>query len=104
MKKGDIIIISAVLALAVAIGVFYFSGKNNATTVEISRNNKVLYSLPLSEDNEIDINTNTIIIKNGSVWVENANCKNQICVNHKPINQKGEIIACLPNKVIVEIK
>lgn len=104
MKKGDIIIISAVLALAVAIGVFYFSGKNNATTVEISRNNKVLYSLPLSEDNEIDINTNTIIIKNGSVRVENAKCKNQICVNHKPINQKGEIIACLPNKVIVEIK
>ncbi len=104
MKKGDIIIISAVLILAVIIALFYFFSRDNGITVMVSKDNEVIYSVPLNEDTVIDIETNIITIKDGKVFVSEAKCKNQICVKHKPITEKGEVIACLPNKVIIEIE
>ena len=47
--------------------------------------------------------SNTIRIQNGSVTVEEANCSNQVCVQHDPIREPGEQIVCLPHGVVVEI-
>ena len=44
------------------------------------------------------------VIQNGEVFMENSNCKNQICVKHKKISRSGESIICLPNKVIIQTK
>ena len=104
MKKGDVIIaLSVFLAAVIMLFVISFGG-DNGKTVKISRDNKVIHTAPLDSDNTFDIKTNLIEIKKGRVWVKSADCKNQICVNHKPISQKGEVIACLPNKVIIEIE
>ncbi len=104
MKKGDIIIISIILAIAFISGLFFLFGGSKGQKVVISQNNKTLYEISLHEEKKINLKTNLIIIKNGKVYVEEANCANQICVNHKPISKKGETIACLPNKVLIEIK
>lgn len=105
MKKGDIIIAFCVLFVAIVafITVFFFPSKT-AETVVVSKNNKIIYEVKLSEDREIDLGTNTLQIKDGKAKVIWADCKNQICVNHKEIFKKGESIVCLPNKIIVEIK
>ena len=104
MKKGDIIIILSVLGLILALSLFLFFGKDNGALVTVTRNSEVIKSVPLNEDTVIDIETNIIIVKDGKAFVSEANCKNQVCVNHKPITEKGEVIACLPNKVIIEIE
>ncbi|MBR7133913.1 MAG: NusG domain II-containing protein [Clostridia bacterium] len=104
MKKGDIAVILSVLAVtAAAFCIIRFTGVRG-TTVKISQNNTTLYELSLFEDKKIALSGNTVEIKNGAVSVISADCKNQICVNHKAISKKGESIACLPNKVIVEIE
>ena len=103
MKKGDIIIVSIVLLTAVVMLLFFLIGGTNAKTVTISKNNEVIHNAPLSADATYDLETNIIKIEKEKVWVESATCKNQVCVNHKPISKKGEVIACLPNKVIIEI-
>ena len=72
--------------------------------VIIKQNNKVLYELSIYENKVIELEGNTVEIKNGKVDVINATCKNQICVKHKIIDEKGESIVCLPNRVVVEIK
>lgn len=103
MKKGDLIIVlSVLLAAAICFG-FVFFGGNTGKKVKISQNNKGVYSGILSEDKTIDLGTNKVEIKNGKIKMVHANCKNQICVNHKEISKKGESIICLPNKIIVEI-
>ena len=62
---------------------------------------------PLGEDKEIDISRygheNIVIIEDNTVYMDYSNCKNQICVHTGEISDKGEIIVCLPNYVIVEI-
>ena len=45
-----------------------------------------------------------LIIKDGEVYMQEADCPNQICVHHSPISHKGETIVCLPNRVIIEIR
>ena len=104
MKKGDFIIIASVLIIASALLFAVKFSFGNKKTVVISENNKEIYSVPLSTDKTFKLKGNTVEIKNGKVKVINADCKNQICVNHKSICEKGESIVCLPNRVIVQIK
>ncbi|MBQ9965100.1 MAG: NusG domain II-containing protein [Clostridia bacterium] len=105
MKKGDYIIIAVAIASVILSGILAFSLFGSAaTSVTVSQNNKVVYSGNINTDNEITLGTNTIVINSGAVYMKDATCKNQICVNHKKISKKGESITCLPNKVLVEVE
>ena len=105
MKKGDYIIIAVAIASVVLSGILAFSLFGSAaTSVTVSQNNKVVYSGNINTDNEITLGTNTIVINSGTVYMKDATCKNQICVNYKKISKKGESITCLPNKVLVEVE
>lgn len=105
VKKGDIIIIISTLALSVTVFItmFFFYDKN-AQTVTVKKENAIIYEEKLSKDREINLGTNILQIKDSKVKMIYADCKNQICVNHKEISKKGESIICLPNKIVVEIK
>lgn len=46
---------------------------------------------------------NLLCITAGSVRMESADCRDQICVHHKPISGSRESIICLPHKLVVEI-
>lgn len=46
---------------------------------------------------------NTVRIQDGQVDVTEADCSNQVCVDHDPIAHVGEQIVCLPHGMVVEI-
>lgn len=104
LKKGDILIIASVLLISAVSSAFIFTGKNTGKTVTVQENNSTVYSGSLFENKTIELEGNTVVIENGSVFISNADCKNQICVNHMPITAGGESIICLPNQVLVEIE
>lgn len=104
LKKGDIVIIVSVLAMILASSALLFLGKESGRTVTVKENNEVVYKGSLYENKVIELEGNTVEIKDGAVTVAQADCKNQICVNHAAITKKGESIICLPNKVIAEIE
>lgn len=103
LKKGDILIISSILMLALVSSALIFTRPRTGNTVSVKENNELVYKGSLFENKVIRLDGNTVEIKNGKVSVTQADCKNQICVNHKAITEKGESIICLPNKVIAEI-
>ena len=104
MKRGDLIAAAAVLSAAAA--VFLITGifSKKAETVTVSQNNSAVYSGSIKTDKRIELSGNTVVIKDGFAYMEEANCKNQICVRHKKISRSGESIVCLPNQVIIEIE
>ena len=104
LKKGDIVIIITVLALIIASSALLLFGKGEGKTVTVKENNETVYKGSLYENKVIELKGNTVEIKDGAVTVIKADCKNQICVNHKPISKKGESIICLPNKVLAEVE
>ncbi|MBE6779994.1 MAG: NusG domain II-containing protein [Ruminococcaceae bacterium] len=104
MKKADkklIIVLAAVGVIALA-AVLLCSQKG--TRVVITQDKKQLFSGSLYYNQTIELGTNVVEIKNGSVDVVSATCKNKVCVNHKKITKKGEQIVCLPNKIIITVK
>lgn len=60
-------------------------------------------------DQEIErINTweksyNLLAISGDRVWMEAADCRDQVCVHHVPVSTGGESIICLPHRLVVEI-
>lgn len=62
----------------------------------------------LEQDRVIPIETewdgyNELVIKDGAVFMQEANCADRICVRHKAITKNGESIICLPHGVYVEV-
>lgn len=46
---------------------------------------------------------NLITVVNGTVVMDAADCRDQICVHHRPIMSERESIICLPHKLVVEM-
>ncbi len=106
MKKNDLLLIGCLVLIAGLSSLFYFFAKtdeNAQVIITIDGQNYGTYLL--KEETQIDIKgKNTLYIKNGRVQMVDADCKDQICVHHKPISKSGESIICLPNKLIVTVE
>lgn len=46
---------------------------------------------------------NLLVLSENGVAMEAADCRDQICVNHRPVSRGGESIICLPHRLVVEI-
>ena len=107
-RKNDILILVVLLILAVA-GFFAFrffkSGEGNSVLVTVD--GELLGEYELEDDSMVKIEGKVgeciLVIEDGMAYMNEADCPNQICVNHSPISFKGETIVCLPNRVIIEI-
>lgn len=47
---------------------------------------------------------NLLAVTDGRVTMEAADCRDQICVRHIPIQNDRESIICLPNQLVIEIR
>ena len=104
MKKGDIAVICSVAVAFVLSIVLLIPFSKQGSRVVVKQDNKIVYNESININKTVDTGTNTVIIKDGIVYISDATCKNQVCVNTGKISKKGESIISLPNKVIVEIK
>lgn len=109
VKKGDIIIIAAVLCISALLFLCINLLANTGSYANIEVDGSIVASLPLNIDTVYNVEidgrvTNIVEIKNKSAKVISAECPDKICVNHKSISKSGESIICLPNKVIVTVE
>lgn len=105
MKKNDIILALTVLAAAGFIFLYQLLSDNDPDQVTISVDGEIYGTYDLNTDRTIQCGaTNRIVINNGKVAMEWADCPDQICVHHIPISKNGESIICLPNHVVVSVE
>ncbi|MGN0241266.1 MAG: NusG domain II-containing protein [Candidatus Weimeria sp.] len=110
ISKKSIIVIAVILALLGLFCVFFYSTRTQGNTVVVTHDGKQVGAYPLDKDRTIVIRdsngkvTNTVVIKNGEVYMKSADCPDQICVHQGRKSKNGESITCLPNKVFVEVK
>ena len=107
MKKTDLLLVVLALVAAAGIWLFYSAGADHGKGAEITVDGEREAFLPLDEDGSIRIETedgyNVVTVKDGEVFVTEADCRDQICVDHKKVSKTGETIVCLPHKLVVEI-
>ena len=116
MKKGDKIvgiILLVVVIITLSVTAIYKSGiKGSENIAVIKRSGKVLRTIDLNkvvEPQEFTIKTdngnyNTISVKHNSIRIIAADYPHKECVKSGWISKPGELIVCLPYKLIINIE
>ncbi len=112
MKKNDVILAAAFLALALAaygaVALYSASGEKGGEAV-VFLDGEEYGRYPLEKDATVEVSLpdgrrNVLKIADGKADMTEATCPDKICVNHRPIGKTGESLICLPNRVVVEIQ
>lgn len=105
IKRKDAILILVIIIIAsIGFGVkFLFAEKGGTVTITVDGNEYGTYSLEKNQEIDID-GHNTVVIEDGVVHMEDADCPDKLCIKQGEIDSNGQKIVCLPNKTVVEVK
>lgn len=114
MRRGDkILIIIILFAIALGYGIRWYNDykyRNSESIVSIEIDGKLYKSfdlkkakdevilLPLKDDEHSEVE-----FKQGKVRIKYADCPDKICVKTGWISKPGEMIVCIPYKVVIRI-
>lgn len=110
MRKGDLIVAAAVLLLAGILTLFLLPRQEQALTVQVMQDGKVLLSRPLSEIGEpvlfeIDGEFPLVLeLSKQGVQVAETSCPGEDCLHTGTITDAGRQVICLPNRLIVTLQ
>ena len=107
LKKADLLLFFAVLITGAGVLLVRHLSLDRGGRVEVSVDGEVVLSAALDEELDEEISSpfgsNTLVIEQGRAYIKEADCKDKICVRHKPVSEVSETIICLPHKLVVEV-
>lgn len=113
INKYDIALIIAIIAVNVLILIYgsFNTVEKGQKIAYVYSDNKLVgeYTLTDNYDTEFTVKLgssdyNTVHIEDGKIWIHDATCPDKICLSQGKISNDGELIVCLPNKLLVQIK
>ena len=107
IKKGDILIVAAVVIIAGLFVLWQSINKNNLTAV-ITVDGEIIQTVNLSAKEEAVIIPDTepevkIVAENGYIFFESAECEDKLCVSCGKLEKKGDTAVCLPSKTVITV-
>ena len=110
MKKKDIIII--VLALLAALALYLVSQVSlgtQASSVVVTVDGQEALRRPLAMEDRYEIaqedgSMNVVRVQGGAVWMEEANCRDGLCIRQGKMRNGAKTIVCLPHRVVVQLE
>ena len=104
-------LIAALLIIAIAAWgcmQFAFAADGDDTYATVTDATGTTHHISLGEDGtypiETDLGTNVIVVEGGKAHMESADCPGHDCIDQGAIGSAGEIIVCLPHKLIVSVE
>lgn len=103
--KIDVIVISSLLLLSIALLLFSRLTRKDGAYVEIKVGEDVVDTVPLALDGVYTVNggTNVLTIKDGVAYMTYSSCPDHTCENTGKVKYVGEVIVCLPNEVYITV-
>ena len=105
MNKRDLILIGIIVAVIAAVCLTVFLTKEDGACVIVRIDGKQVATYSLLEDGEYSLNggTNVLRIQDGKAYLTEADCPDHLCVKQGKVDQTGETITCLPNRLTVTV-
>ena len=112
--RFDIILIALLISSLVTwLIVWGVTATKSSKKAVITYDNEKIMEVSLDENKEISLyelpNGKTlnykmlIIVEDGSIRVEENDCPNHDCIKEGKKNKVGDVIVCLPNKIVIRI-
>lgn len=103
--KFWIMLMAALVLICLVFTLWLFRPGQEASTITIISDGKVLYTMPLAVDRTLQIRsangTNTVTIQDGKVAVTEADCPDGHCMA-RGFCSGGTQIVCLPNRLVIQ--
>lgn len=128
VRRADILLIACCLLAALLLAILFAGNRGTGSMAVISYDGKELYRIDLRASDAAQYylilftgkeahvthdqnrpvvpdgaSYNLVAVADGAVTVEAADCRDQICVHHRPVTSARENIVCLPHKLVVEL-
>ena len=108
LRRGDLLLAGAAVAAALLLLAGRAVSRNDGTTAVVRIDGRETARYSLAEDGEFVISglggTNLLVIREGEASVTEADCPDRLCVRQRGIRHKGEMIVCLPHRVVIRIE
>ena len=109
MKKYDFYLAGAMCFIALVLYFITYFSSDIGQTLVVYKDNEVIAEYSLNDEGYHtieydDISLMTFEIVNNEADVLSASCNDKLCVHQKPIDTSGEVICCLPNKILLKIE
>lgn len=107
LKIGDYVVsVLIILFILVYYSLTLFVSSQNKIVEVIDYKNNV-YRYSVNDVCRLTISgpygVTEIRINDGKVWVEKASCPHKTCKHMGTINKMGEMIVCIPNRILIQI-
>ncbi len=106
IRKADILLVGFLLISAALSFIIIRAGSTDGAYavvwVEGAESSK--YRLSRNGTYVLNGGTNTMVIKDGKVHMEDAQCPDKLCIHMGTISYTGQAIICLPNKLVITIE
>ncbi len=107
MTSGDWIVTSVLITLALA-GITGIAHTPGAGRVQVTDGERVLFTAPLDVPRSIELSgplgKSRLEIDGNGARITAAPCPRKVCMTMGPIRHVGELIACIPNHILVSIE
>lgn len=108
-RKNDQVLIIFILIIAAIGGTsYYLTHRTPALQAEVTVDGEIIEILDMSKNQEVTVRgksglTNHLIVENGQIRCSEATCPDKVCVHQGRQSHDGDLIVCLPNKMIVKV-
>lgn len=111
-NKWDALLILFLLILScLPIAIFGQPAQASGIYAEVTIDGELYKRIPLTAHHghdEMDIHTkygnNTVVVEDETIAITDADCPDRICVSMGKASKPGNIIVCLPHKLVIEVK
>ena len=104
MTRNDLILIAALIILSL-IPLINFGAEKNFAVIKID--GAIVREVDLTAEETFTIEAgggkNILEVSGGAIRMIEADCPDKICVRRGAIKNSGEVIACVPHKLLIEI-
>lgn len=108
INKKLVIIFFVVFVFFVLLAFVVGGLKPNNNIALITVDGKAFREVDLLNEQDFIIKTeygsNSISVKGGNIYVEDASCPDKLCVRHGKLYNRYDSIVCLPHRVVIEYK
>ena len=106
IRKADILLVGFLLVSAALSFLIIRAGSTDGSYAVVWVEGAETSKYRLSRNGRYVLNggTNTMVIEDGKVHMEDAECPDKLCIHMGTISYTGQAIICLPNKLVITIE